>query len=880
MSNKSVSHIKPEDKTLYIVRQVVCLASFGIHASLFGQSDSILLWTTLFIFVGVYPIALLYIPILKDNAKRNLRIDTVLDGLFLGLWGFNPYLIAIYTAGSNVIKITTGGIAYAFRGLGLMFLASLAGGAIQGFQYRGELPTSTLIIASAGLLVFVTLFGIKAYKVNSRLRSTRTRLQHQKEELIHLNKLALLVNSHLDINVIMESVMRTIEETYPFEAMYIISFQDDNQKLEVSGIYGSSVSQVEYLHFQGMHFDLHADQESIFIQGLINKKVIYMPNITPEMAIQGCEIDRKLFSIKQCLSLAYFPVFVDDQVIAGACFINYEKTFQLKPHDINKIQEYLVQVGTAVRNATLFDQLTKAKEQAMKAQTKAEASEEAKSRFLANMSHEIRTPLTAIMGYSEALQENNLSKQDQENFISYILRGGKHLLSMINDILDISKIEASKIDIEKIDCNIFEILCDIESYMAIKTQDKGLKFSINIEYPIPRILNSDPTRLRQVLLNLCNNAEKFTEQGKIALSVKSTDNKALEIRISDTGIGINASDQDLIFNAFDQADTSITRLFGGTGLGLYISRNLARLLGGDIQVESIKDVGSTFIFSIPITLPLSEKNTLIETKEQYQQQMIDMKKSKIFDSIPSLSGRVLIAEDNIDNQNIISRLVKQTGMQVDIVENGFQAYEAAKKHQYSLILLDMQMPIMCGKEAIRRLNITGVTTPIVACTANVMKHQIEEYESLGFSDVLEKPIIKDKLFKTLTSLTQKSGNKRCAKVLIVEDNEVNQMILSRYVTKSNEFAEVVLASNGQEAVEHAKRADFDLILMDMEMPIMNGLEATKKIRGLGCKMPIYMVSGNIDKMNINLCMDAGASGHLAKPLDKNKVIGIIKMTIC
>lgn len=859
-----------------LMRQGVSVISIFIHLSIFWPNipNTVI---ALILFQGLfYAPFLQFAPMFKSHRKFRLRLDATLYGFCIGIWGYNLFLSAFFVASASIINLAAGGFKFTAQSLFMMAVASLLGGYFVDWQFRSDIPILTQAIGSFGLIFFMSYLGRRVFLINTRLRQTRNDLTSQTNELQHLNTLALAVNAHLDVDVIMESMMKTMERIYPFEALYILAFEPLNRKLEVSGIYGTTITFEEHRAFRKFQFDLDRDAHSIFVKSLVTKKAAYFPHITKDMVKHGAQIDQDLFSVKPSVSLAYFPIFVDDNVIGGACFINYDKTFCLDKNDLRKIQQYLVQVGTAVRNATLFKELERSKAIAEKARQEAEASEEAKGRFLANMSHEIRTPLTSIMGYSEALTDHDASEEEKKKFVGHILRSGKHLLSMINDILDISKIDASKIDIERIHCNLFEILCDIESYAVIKCKDKNLQFKIEIEYPIPQHIHSDPTRLKQILLNLCNNAIKFTDDGGVTLKAMRLSDNMLEIKIIDTGIGIDQQEQLKIFSAFEQADTSTTRLYGGTGLGLYISKNLAKLLGGDLSVSSNKGFGSQFILT---TLIGNQSESLIETPSQYQAAMEAIRESKTHTGAPTLTGHVLIAEDNLENQNLVDRLIKQTGLTTHVVDDGEKAVKAALNQSYNVILLDMQMPIMGGREAAAKIKAAGIQTPLIAFTANVMKHQIDEYREIGFTAVLEKPINREKLFTTLQSALSNSRSTTC-NVLIVEDNEVNQMILMRYVTKNCGNAKVYTALNGAKALEEVNQNEFDLIFMDMEMPIMGGIEATQKIRAQNINTPLYIVTGNVAKEDKARCSEAGATGHLAKPISNEAIQEIIFKHLC
>lgn len=861
-----------ENKSNFVIREGICIVAVLIHLSLFWGLNNPWLWSFALFQGLVYAPLLHNLPILRFNANRNLLIDTFLYSFCLGIWGFNLHLITCFVAASCIINLAAGGMIALRQAVLLLVAGGLTGGAVWGFYYRPELPTSTQIIITFSLLMFMTVLGLRIHRINNRLRSVRNSLQKQREELLDLNALALTVNAHMNIDVIMGHVMQTMERLHPFEALYVLAFDEPGQRLEVLGIYGSTITEQEHSAFRKFKFDLVRDRNSMFVKFLLKRKAMCIPDITAEVIGKSDKIDYDLYCVKPSVSIAYFPVLVEDKVIAGAAFINYEKRFHLTKRDMDRIQQTLVQVGTAVRNATLFKELAIAKEEAEIAQRKAQASEETKSRFLANMSHEIRTPLTAIMGYSEALTEEGVTAEERSTFIGHIMRSGRHLLSMINDILDISKIDARKIEIERLSSSLLEVLCDIDSYMKIKSREKNLHYALHIDFPIPATLVTDPTRLKQVLLNLCNNAVKFTAEGNITIQVHMHTDEYLQIAVSDTGIGIGENEKARIFSAFDQGDTSTTRLFGGTGLGLYISKNLAQLLGGDLTFESQKGLGSTFILQLPVGV---KTGPYIRDISEFQNRMAAIMDSKTYGGISRISGNALVVEDNQENQCLAERLLRQAGMNVEIVDNGIKAIEAVQNKKYTLILMDMQMPVMSGTDAARAIKALGIQTPIVAFTANVMTHQIEEYQRLGFAGVVEKPIIREKLFAILEQVTRPL-TEQPNRILVVDDNEVNQMILFRYITKANEKAEVSIAATGEGALEFIKQQKFDLIFMDMEMPVMDGLTATKQIRAMGDNTPLYIVSGNVSPDDRASCLEAGATGHISKPLDKDQIRQLVQ----
>jgi signal transduction histidine kinase/FixJ family two-component response regulator len=395
-----------------------------------------------------------------------------------------------------------------------------------------------------------------------------------------------------------------------------------------------------------------------------------------------------------------------------------------------------------------------------KARKEAQDADKYKSQFLANMSHEIRTPLTAIIGYSETLMEEEKNISDWKQYVSSITRNGKHLHQLINDILDISKIEANQLSIEIIPVSLSELITEIESLMGERARKKGLEFLLDYHFPLPANVYTDPTRLKQILINLCGNAIKFTAEGHIKLSVTyDTDNKQLDFTVEDTGIGMTEEQTAELFKPFKQADASTTRKFGGTGLGLYISKQLSERLGGNLSLESQPGIGSKF--TTTVKADIDNNAQWINSEEEAQS---FTKKSQASTSIPTLQGKILLAEDNIDNQALISMHIKKTGAEVKIVENGQQAIDAALAEHFDLILMDMQMPVMGGIEAIKTLREKQYTLPIATLTANAMKEDIEESKEAGADDFLTKPIFRKLFYSTLEKyLPQASESEKPAR---------------------------------------------------------------------------------------------------------------------
>ncbi|OHU87998.1 MULTISPECIES: ATP-binding protein [Pseudoalteromonas] len=372
---------------------------------------------------------------------------------------------------------------------------------------------------------------------------------------------------------------------------------------------------------------------------------------------------------------------------------------------------------------------------------------ESKSRFLANMSHEIRTPMTSIIGYADGIILGDIKPHERNHAINVILQNSRHVLGLINDILDMSKIEANRLEIELIEANLFKSIAHVESLLGKQIRDKGLEFELHYTFPLPDFIVIDPTRLRQILLNLTSNALKFTSVGKITLDVSCSED-VLKVSVKDTGIGMTSTEQKELFSAFYQADSSTSRKYGGTGLGLNISKNLANKLNGDITVES--EVGSGTTFTLTLGLFTTENTRWVNSLEEVVQSKPSISDIHSNEKGRELKGDVLLAEDHGDNSRLIQRILERMGLNVTAVENGQLAVQAALDKDYDLILMDIQMPVMDGEQALNFIQATGCTAPILALTANTMQHEVDRYLKLGFTDHLAKPIDRGEFSKKIS----------------------------------------------------------------------------------------------------------------------------------
>lgn len=698
---------------------------------------------------------------------------------------------------------------------------------IDNLSWPGGLIAWVLMSTFAGFVCYLANATTKnATAARHGLEARNKQISQQATLTASINSVAQLVNSTLDLDLVMDVIERSLNKVFNFDMIAILFVNKKEQVLTLDRLVGP-VPQKLINRLKNQVVPL-SEKSNAFVIPVFSRESCYLPDISADKdQLEGASA--AVYRLVPAKSLLTFPLIINDEVMGVLSFSDSREAFHLEPDDINVIQRYVTYVATAIRNARMFESVAEAQSAAETAREAAETANQAKSQFLANMSHELRTPMNAVIGYAEMLEEE-AEDQGLDDFIPDLQRirsAGRHLLQLINDVLDLSKIEADKVELYPEQIELEQLVEEVLATVKPLVEKNSNELKLTQGGPLGEVF-IDVTKLRQIMLNLLSNAAKFTDDGVIELQVRREVRDAISwlvVSVSDSGIGITAEQIDRLFQPFSQADASTTRKYGGTGLGLVISQRFAEMMGGSLTVTSTLGEGSTFTLRLPVhdgtaSAATNEASPAVDGDGD--------KKAGTASPAPApvnLGATILVVDDDEATRNLLQKLLNKAGYKVVVAVDGASALQLARDLQPAVITLDVMMAGMDGWSVLEKLKSDPEVADIPVIMQTIMDDQ-EKGFMLGAADYLTKPINRDQLVAAVSRFSTATGANK--NILVVEDDPDIQVLIAQWL--SADGWNVYTADNGVEGLERYAECRPAFIVVDVMMPEMDGFSMVDELR--------------------------------------------------